>query len=200
MTIRIWGFLIFSLFFLSGCQNDTATEAPLEQEGQNNSNRFIQVENPDSQEDTNLTNTEIANHLAEVASSVPEVNEASALVAGPYTVVAIDVHEDIDRSEVGTIKYTVSEALYHDRWGKTAVVVADPDLMARFRTMGTRIQEGYPVQGVIDELAAIVGRTMPEFPVPHNQPQDTDGNRQMLEDEENEELEEIRDEQSHEER
>lgn len=191
MNTRNWGFLIFCLFVLVGCQNEQS--AKLEDEGQ--SNRFLQVENTSPVVDEK-TNTEIANHLANVAGNVPEVNQASAIVAGPYTVVAIDVNEDLDRSRVSSIKYSVSEALYHDPWGKTAVVVADADLMARLRGMGDRMQQGYPIQAVVDELAAIVGRYMPEFPTNDDQPQEPDDNKEVLDENEENQLEEIEDEQS----
>lgn len=193
MNIRKWLFLVLCLVVLFGCQNND--NAARDKAQSNNS--FMQVENRNGTEDTQLTNAEIAEHLANVASNVPEVNEASALVAGPYTIVAIDVNEDIDRSRVGTIKYSVSEALYHDPWGKTAVVVADADLMARVRGMGDQIQAGYPVQGIVEELAAIVGRAIPEFPVLDDVPQERDDNKEMLDENDKDELEEIEDEQSH---
>ncbi|WP_156857595.1 YhcN/YlaJ family sporulation lipoprotein [Oceanobacillus sp. AG] len=193
MNIRKWGFLILCLAALYGCQGkDNAAQ----EETQPN-NRFMQVENRNDTDDVQLTNTEIAEHLSNVANNVPGVNEASALVAGPYTVVAIDVEEDMDRSRVGTIKYSVSEALYHDPWGKTAVVVADADLMARVRGMGEQIQAGYPIQGIVDELSAIVGRAMPEFPVMDDLPQEQGDNKEMLDEEDKNELEEIENEQSH---
>lgn len=195
MYIRKCCFLIFCMTLLFGCQNQNADEAKLEEDNQTN-NRFLQVENTKTNETEQLSNTEIANHLAKVASSVPEVNQASALVAGPYTVVAIDVNEDIDRSRVGSIKYSVSEALYHDPWGKTAVVVADADLMARLRGMGDQVQEGYPVRGIVDELSAIVSRYMPEFPVNDDQPQENDDNKEILPDEEQNQLDDIQEEQS----
>ncbi|MCF3942556.1 YhcN/YlaJ family sporulation lipoprotein [Oceanobacillus alkalisoli] len=192
MDIRKWVFLAFSLVTLFGCQsNDNAAR-----DDDQSTNRFMQVENRNETENTQLTNTEIAEHLADVASNVPEVNEASAVVAGPYTIVAIDVNEDIDRSRVGTIKYTVSEALYHDPWGKTAVVVADADLMARVRGMGDQIQAGYPVQGIVEELAAIVGRAIPEFPIMDDVPIEQDDNKEMLDENDKNELEKIEDEQS----
>lgn len=194
MNLRVWGFLLFCFILITGCQTSEDT-AKLENQGENN-RRFMQVSDPDDNENEKKSNTEIAEHLAEVASRVPEVNSASAIVAGPYTVVAIDVKGDIDRSRVGTIKYTVSEALYHDPWGKTAVVIADADIMERLRGMGDKIQQGYPIRGVVDELAAIVARFMPEFPVVDDQPIEPDSNKKMLDDGERKQLEEIEEEQS----
>ena len=195
MNLRVWCFLIFCLFIFTGCGQADDKTAKLEEQGRTNP-RLTQVDNPNHSEPVEKSNSEIAKHLANVASSVPEVNNATAIVAGPYTVVAIDVDEDIDRSRVGTIKYTVSEALYHDPWGKTAVVIADADMMERLRGMGDKIQQGYPIQGILDELSAIVGRYMPEFPVKDDQPLEPDDNKEMLDENNRKELERIEDEQS----
>lgn len=194
MRIQKIGFLIFCSFTLFGCQQED--NAKLEQGNQAQENRILQVEQTENNPIEEQSNSEIANHLAEVANSVPDVNQASAIVAGPYTVVAIDINEDIDRTRVGSIKYTVSEALYHDPYGKTAVVVADGDLMARLNGMGDKMQQGYPVQGIVEELTAIVGRYMPEFPVNDDQPIEPDPNKEVLPEDEKQKLEEIEKEQS----
>lgn len=119
-----------------------------------------------------ITNQQIADHLAIVASRVPQVNRATAIVAGPYALVGIDIDGDLDRSRVGTIKYSVSEALQADPYGKTAIVVADADLSDRIRLMNEQIKEGHPLQGIIDELASIIGRYMPDFPAEEPPPVD----------------------------
>lgn len=194
MRIQKFGFLIFCSFTLFGCQQEDNAE--LGQDNQAQENRILQVEQTENNPNEEQSNNEIANHLAEVANSVPDVNQASAIVAGPYTVVAIDVNEDIDRTRVGSIKYAVSEALYHDPYGKTAVVVADGDLMARLNGMGDKMQQGYPVQGIVEELTAIVGRYMPEFPVNDDQPIEPDTNKEVLPEDEKQQLEEIEKEQS----
>ncbi|MHA6251420.1 YhcN/YlaJ family sporulation lipoprotein [Oceanobacillus sp. CAU 1775] len=167
MHIRKLGFFLFVLFFLVGCQQTDNTST--NQGEQSDNNRFMQVENTAERGEAAYSNSEIAQHLANVASKVPDVNNASALVAGPYTVVAIDLEEDVDRGRAGSIKYTVSEALYHDPYGKSAIVVADADFMARINGMNEKMRQGQPVQGIIEELAAIVGRYMPEYPVPDDE-------------------------------
>ncbi|MDY0396257.1 YhcN/YlaJ family sporulation lipoprotein [Virgibacillus halophilus] len=135
------------------------------------------VKNSSQYKQEKLSNRQIADHLSGVASNIPDVDNAAAVVAGPYAVVGIDVNKDLDRSRVGTIKYSVAEAMQHDPYGKTAVIVADGDVTQRLRNMSDKISQGYPIQGVVDELAAIVGRYMPETPVPHNRPQETDQNK-----------------------
>ncbi|HLR15077.1 MAG TPA: YhcN/YlaJ family sporulation lipoprotein [Bacillota bacterium] len=154
--------------------------------------QFQQVENSNPLPKEDASNNEIAAHLAQLANRVPDVNEATAIIAGPYAIVAIDVDETLERERVGTVKYSVSEALYKDPYGKSAVVIADADLIERFRQMGQQISDGFPIQGIVDELAAIVGRYMPVMPnkeAPRKQ-QDEDVN------DEDSKLDDIQEEQS----
>lgn len=193
MILRLGVILSVSLLFMISCQQDNG-ESSLPDKTDNN--RFVQIENSEPSQRMNMKNREIADHLAEVAGSVPNVNDAAAIVAGPYAVVGINVDKDLDRSRVGTIKYSVSEAMYHDPYGKTAVVVADGDITERIRQMGNKIQEGHPVQGVVDELSAIVGRYMPEFPINEDQPVEPDQNKKMLPEDDEEKLDDIQNDQS----
>ncbi|MUK89570.1 YhcN/YlaJ family sporulation lipoprotein [Ornithinibacillus sp. L9] len=195
MIFRI-SVLVASIFLIVGCQQDD-TENSLPTQEQDQDERIINVKNSDPREKRDLTNEQIADHLANVASDVPEVDDAVAIVAGPYAVVGIDVQQELDRSRVGTIKYSVLEALQHDPYGKTAVVVADGDVNERIRLMAEKMRQGHPVQGIVDEVSAIVGRYMPDFPIPEDQPETPDINKEIL-DKENEEdnLDDIQNEQS----
>ncbi|MYL47815.1 YhcN/YlaJ family sporulation lipoprotein [Virgibacillus halodenitrificans] len=184
--------VLIIMFVIVGCQQNE--EEALE--SKENNQQFLQVKNSEPTTLQNLSNKEIADRLANIASDVPNVRGASAVVAGPYAVVGIDVDKDLDRSRVGTLKYSVSEALYHDPYGKTAVVVADADATERIRNMGNKIKQGHPVQGVVDELAAIVGRYMPDFPIQDDQPVDPDQNKEVLPEEEQKQLDQIQEEQS----
>ena len=191
-------FIVLSLLtiVLMGCtQNDNDTSLP--EEEQPNQLRNINVQNSNPQPNNDLNYQEIAERLAEIASHVPNVNQASAIVLGPYAVVGIDVDEDLDRSRVGTIKYTVSEALYHDPYGKTAIVVADGDILARIQSMNENIQKGQPIQGIMEELSAIISRYMPEFPIIHQPAEQPDQNKEIISEEDREKLRQQEDEQSH---
>src|SRR5699024_3090938 len=162
----------------------------------NDNDRITQVKNSSPDNKQNLTNTEVASHLATVASRVPNVNDAAAVIAGPYAVVGIDIDEDVDSSRAGSIKYSVTESLQHDPYGKTAVVVADADITERLRKMGNKIKQGHPVQGIVDELSDIVGRYMPEVPVKENRPSEPDQNKEVIPKDERQDLDNIRKKQS----
>lgn len=164
--------------------------------GQEDREELIHVKNSDPVERKEYSNQEIAKHLANLASEVPNVNGANSVVAGPYAVVGIDVDKELDRSRVGTIKYAVTEALHEDPYGKTAIVVADADGAERIRDIANKIQQGQPIQGFVYELSEIVGRYMPELPLDENPPTDEDQNKGSVSEQEEEQLDEIQDEQS----
>lgn len=188
-------FILISLpiFLLFACQQENNENTLPNQE---TTDRYVEIKNSSQDTQENLTNSQIASHLVDVADSVPDVNNSVAIVLGPYAVVGLDVDGDLERSRVGTVKYSVLEALQKDPYGKTAVVVADGDVADRLREMNRKVQEGYPVQGIVEELAAIVGRYMPNFPVPENMPKDPDQNKELLPEEEKDNLEDIQDNQS----
>ncbi len=193
MYLRLGVLIIACTLLITGCQknnmeNNLSTEEP--------NNQFMHISDQDQGGRNKSDNEQLATHLANVASDVPNVNNATAIIAGPYAVVGIDVDKHLDRSRVGTIKYSVSEALQHDPYGKTAVVIADGDITERIRLMGMKIREGYPVQGIIDELSAIVGRYMPDFPINENRPTDPNQNKEIISDEEKEDLDHIEKDQS----
>lgn len=196
MNGHLYTIMFFSMILLAGCQQGAKNDQVLPVEDEDN--RIMQVKDSDPKQNQDFDNKQIAIHLANIATNVPNVNNASAIVAGPYAVVGIDVDEDLDRSRVGTVKYSVSEALQHDPYGKTAVVVADADITARIRSMGEKISQGHPIKGIVDELSAIVGRYMPDFPINENQPQDPDQNKDLISDDEEERLEDIEEDQSEE--
>ena len=142
-----------------GIQNNARNEA-----NELPGNKPIQVKNS-SQEPVNRKDGQaISRRLVKITESVPGVNDATAVVLGRLAVVGIDVKDNLERSKVESIKYSVAEALQNDPYGANAAVVADPDTVNRLRAMGREIQAGRPVKGILDELAAIVGRVLPEVP------------------------------------
>ncbi|MRG85541.1 YhcN/YlaJ family sporulation lipoprotein [Salinibacillus xinjiangensis] len=186
-------YLIIAVFSLSACNNNND-----EQARNNDVDQYLQVKDSDVRhEEKEYSNTEMAQHLAKIASKVPGVNEATAVVLGPYSIVGIDVDEELDRTRVGTIKYSVSEALKQDIHGNNTMVSADGDVNERLRRLAYKIRQGHPEDAIMDELAALVGRYIPEIPQQENQPVEPDSNSEMLKDKNKEEqLEKLQDDQS----
>lgn len=130
----------------------------------NEKQNLVNVKNSYIQDVDRKTGQEISKRLVSLASSIPNVNDATAIVLGKYTIVGIDVNSKIDRSQVGSIKYSVSESLKNDPYGAKAVVVADPDTTQRLKEIASEIKKGRPIQGIMNELADVAGRLMPEVP------------------------------------
>ncbi len=150
--------VIFTAVLLSGCGVNNQSL----QDGQKQN--IVNVKNSTIQEVDRTTGQDISKHLVNLASSIPNVNDATAVVIGNYAIVGIDVNKNLERSEVGTIKYSVAESLKNDPHGARAIIIADPDINARLREVSGDIQAGKPIQGIMNELADISGRLMPEIP------------------------------------
>ncbi|WP_342430465.1 YhcN/YlaJ family sporulation lipoprotein [Neobacillus sp. FSL H8-0543] len=147
------------LLILPGCN--------LNQNAQNQNNEkqsLVNVKNSYIEEVDRQTGQEISKHLVELATSIPDVNDATAVVLGRYAIVGIDVNSKLERSQVGSIKYSVAESLKGDPHGARAVVVADADTMQRLKEINGDIKKGRPIQGIMEELADIAGRLIPEIP------------------------------------
>ncbi|WP_051189004.1 YhcN/YlaJ family sporulation lipoprotein [Halalkalibacillus halophilus] len=151
-----WLFILILTIFLFACnqgQHSIETEENL-----------LQVNDSEITQSNDHTNQEAAERLSEIANKVPNVNDATALVFGDYTIVGIDVDESLDRSRVGTIKFSVAEALKDDPVGHYAFVIADGDIRARIHEINNSIQNGRPQDQIIDEISNLVGRYIPETP------------------------------------
>lgn len=187
MKRMIKSILCIVIILLIGCQQ-TAERAPTH-------NKNEPIVNKMSSRDMTNNNTTIADHLANIAAKVPHVEQATALIAGPFAVVGIDVDKNLDRQTVGVVKYSVAEALHEDPYGKTAVVIADGDIGQRLKNMQTEIADGRPIQGVVDELAAIVARYMPSMPVEEDKPIESEHEDNIISDEKEKKIEDIQKEQ-----
>lgn len=186
--------LIASFLVITGCSQNEARDT-----NDNKESNLVKVNDPTPTKDTKkeMTSEQIAEHLVEITNSVPNVIDATAVVAGDYAVVGIDVDKDLERSRVGTIKYTVAESLRKDPYGANAIVIADPDTFTRLQEMGEEIQNGRPIAGVVEELAGIVGRLMPQIPSDINKEEGpTEQNEQQLPQGEEKQLDQIQEKQS----
>lgn len=152
--------LVCASFLITGCNvtNNKALPPP------DNINHNVRVKQtvPVRRE---IRNPErVADRLERLAVSVPKVKEATCVVIGNTAIVGVNVEGDMDRSHVGTVKYSVAEALRKDPYGANAVVTADLDIGNRLREIQREIRRGRPISGFAKELGDIVGRIMPQFP------------------------------------
>lgn len=131
-----------------------------------NSDQRGQMNRNNEQRDRNQTARpqaqKTADRMTKLATSINGVKQATAVVVGNYTLVGIDVDPTIDRNRVGTIKYSVAQALKDDPQGKNALVTADTDIMHRLRELNKKIAQGHPIAGLTDEIADIAARIVPQ--------------------------------------
>lgn len=106
----------------------------------------------------------LKDHFEQLARRVPGVNGAHCVVMNNVAVIGIDVDGKLDRSRVGSIKYSVAEAVRKDPRSVRALVTADMDISSRLAEMGRHISKGNPVSGFATEMADIIGRIIPQLP------------------------------------
>ena len=161
--LKLFAAISFVLL-ISACswQNDEARE---EQD------KRVKVQNSYIQQVDRQSGQEISEHLVNLTADIKGVDDATAVVIGRYAIVGIDVNQNMERSEGDTVKYTVAEALKKDPHGARAAVIADPDVTARLKEIGKDIRAGKPIQGILNELADITGRIIPEVPADMIDPQ-----------------------------
>jgi YhcN/YlaJ family sporulation lipoprotein len=145
------------LLLLTACNNTNNAQNSEKQS-------LVNVKNSYIEDVDRKTGQEVSKRLVELATSIPNVHDATAVVIGRYAIVGIDVNSKIERSQVGSIKYSVAESLKKDPYGARAIVVADADTNERLKEISGDIQKGRPIQGIMEELADVAGRLMPEIP------------------------------------
>lgn len=166
---------------------------------QDEKDQKVKVQNSAFREVDRQSGQQISEHLVNLTTRIQNVDDATAVVIGRYAIVGIDVNENMERSEVDTVKYTVAETLKKDPHGARAAVIADPDITARLREISKDIQNGKPIQGIMNELSDITGRIIPEIPADMIEPQpksSTEKPKQKLDEQEKEKLEKNQEQQS----
>ncbi|MGM0919869.1 MAG: YhcN/YlaJ family sporulation lipoprotein [Bacillota bacterium] len=188
---------LFILLALSACTVDQGSQGGTPED---HNGKPINVRNTVNEPVEKKSGEQISKRLVNLAGRVPGVNDVSAVVLGRYAVVGIDVNSELDRNKVESIKFAVAESIQHDPYGANAVIIADADTTVRLREMGKDLQQGQPVGGILDELAAIVGRVMPEIPNDmlnnNNQNRPTEQDNDKLNEKEQKELDREQEDQS----
>lgn len=170
--MRILLIVCLILLSVSGCANNTKNEAAPSPQNQDRQVRVRQTI-PPKREIKNAGR--VADRLESLAKSVPQVKDATCVVIGNTAIVGINVSGKLDRTRVGTVKYSVAEALRKDPYGVHAVVTADLDIRNRLIEIRRDIQAGRPVSGFAEELADMIGRVMPQLPRDINPLQNPEG-------------------------
>ncbi|GAB6990631.1 YhcN/YlaJ family sporulation lipoprotein [Paenibacillus pini] len=173
--MRLFLLTLLSLVLLSGCNtaaNNSASPSPQSKHETANgqtSDRYSRLSLKSTSKAAGntikeTTDLKVKDHLETLAKKVPGVKNAHVVVFGNRAVVGIDVDGQLTRSRVGSIKYSVAEALRKDPRGKKSLVTADMDLSSRIAEIGEHVRKGRPVSGFASEMADIIGRIIPQLP------------------------------------
>ena len=158
--MRLICICVLLLTLAAGCSQAPKSGAP----SQNPNQRQVKVQQIAPQKLEIQDSKAVADHLENLALGIPQVESAHCVVFGNTAVVGINIKKELDRSKVGTIKYSVAEALKKDPYGVNAIVTADMDLDQRLRNIRDNIRAGRPITGFAEQMADIVGRVMPQLP------------------------------------
>lgn len=151
---------------LAGCNQVTKQASPSPQNQNENAPRVQNVQEQQNVNDDNQAKNDQMSkqrHLEDIAKRTLGVNNAHCIIMGNTALVGIDVDAKLERARVGTVKYTVAEAIRKDPDGAGTIVTADVDLSQRIAEIGTKIREGHPISGFTTELADIIGRIVPQL-------------------------------------
>ncbi|MBP1999198.1 YhcN/YlaJ family sporulation lipoprotein [Paenibacillus shirakamiensis] len=166
--MRTWLCFLLTALLLTGCGSAAKQASPSPQSQQNYNARMSSEQSGGTgqtlQGSSQTQQVPLQTHLETLVKQVPGVNNAHCVVFGKTAVVGLDVDANLDRSRVGTIKYSVAEALRKDPRGVNAIVTADIGLSTRLSEIGKSIREGHPISGFGNELSDIVGRIIPQLP------------------------------------
>ncbi|RUT36401.1 YhcN/YlaJ family sporulation lipoprotein [Paenibacillus zeisoli] len=189
--MRTWLCLILTALLLSSCgtaankhaspspqsqkgsnprilSNDQTGRAHMNRAGQNQQGQYnqnnLQGQHTQNNQQGQTGQQSLQAHLESIAKRVPGVKNASCVLIGDTAVVGLDVDGNLDRSRVGTIKYSAAEALRKDPHGKNAIVTADIDLSHRISDISQSVRQGHPLSGFGNELSDIIGRIIPQMP------------------------------------
>ncbi|MGD9678754.1 MAG: YhcN/YlaJ family sporulation lipoprotein [Vulcanibacillus sp.] len=157
-------YILIILVILVGCQSTTKTTEINNNTSVEKTNNSKEAPSAVPEPERDQSSNSVANRLANLASRIPQVNDATVIVFGDYAIVGIDVDAKLDRSRVGVIKYSVAEALKEDPLGANALVTSDPDIIQRLREINIDLKNGHLIKGLAEELSDIVGRIMPIAP------------------------------------
>ncbi|AOZ91699.1 YhcN/YlaJ family sporulation lipoprotein [Paenibacillus crassostreae] len=163
MRLCLCFIVLLSLLTSCGTASDNASPSPRNQQ-QNQEMDTLNIRSATDDMTDQSQDLSLKNHLEALAERVSGVERAHCVVIGDTAVVGIDVDGDLPRSRVGTIKYSVAEALRADPQGMRSLVTADMDLSHRLDEIGKHIRQGRPISGFSSELADIVGRIIPQLP------------------------------------
>lgn len=107
-------------------------------------------------------NEELSRRIAEIATDVDGVDNATVVVTGDTAYVGIDMDKDLENEDTDRLKERVGDRI-KDRVDSIdrVYVSADVDTVERLREIGRDIRGGRPISGFLNELTEMFRRPMP---------------------------------------
>lgn len=181
--MRIWLCLLVTVSLLTSCGTGSEKASPSPRNQTENAPRAQGVDpyaTPENNGNRAMSDRDRQIYLEQLVNKVPGVKGAHCVIMGRTAIVGIDVDSRLERARVGSIKYTVAEALRKDPHGAGAIVTADMDLNQRIAEIGEKIRDGRPVSGFATELADIIGRIVPQLPNDTRPPEGLDREQMQI--------------------
>jgi YhcN/YlaJ family sporulation lipoprotein len=112
--------------------------------------------------DNNNNDETRSREIADIASDVKGVDNATVVITGETAYVGIDIDKDMENEETDRVKEKVGDAIKKDAEGIERVYVsADVDSVQRLRDIGRDVRGGRPISGFLDELTEMFRRPVP---------------------------------------
>lgn len=141
---------------------------PNDQNNLDNQNNIVPRDNntPNMNNNNNNNNNDDdeaqSRRIADIATDVKGVENATVVITGETAYVGIDMDKDMENNETNRIKEKVGDAIKKDAEGIDRVYVsADVDSVQRLREIGRDVRGGRPISGFLDELTEMFRRPIP---------------------------------------
>lgn len=136
----------------------------VDMDNNNNINNGVNNDNNGGNNGNNGDNNEQeqAERLADIASDVEGVRDATVVITGDTAYVGIDIDSNTEDEQTNRVKDEVGERVKEEEDSIERVLVsADADTIERLEEIGEDIGDGRPISGFLDELTEMFRRPTP---------------------------------------
>ena len=153
-------------FTLAACNPEKIDEAV-----KNNDNPEVsRLVNDDNKENTDNSDHQtegrlnVADELAEQVNSLEEIKESWVFITEKNAFVAVVLNDEGTENIPEEVKRKVAEEVKaSDRTVENVYVSSNPDFAERFHDIAVRVEEGEPIEGLVEEFNQTVQRLFPDI-------------------------------------
>ncbi|NLK21426.1 MAG: YhcN/YlaJ family sporulation lipoprotein [Epulopiscium sp.] len=167
----IFNYIAMFVLVLSGCTNIKnyigkdmiKTKGSIEEF--NNPNPYNTPEEVERRTNTYFDmeyNTQRANRIAEKIARLPEVEKTTVVITGNTALIGLSLGTNTGEEQVNQIKKKVEkETFLMDASLKNISITSSPEIVERIIDISKGINKGRPINGLSEELGAIIRRVTP---------------------------------------